>query len=578
MIRKLVRSMLTAQILSALTVSLCLLIDNVMVSRFLGTKAIAAYGYANPILLVIGALGSMLAAGIQMACSKSLGRGRKEETDAGFSSAVAVTLCISLFFMLVVLLFRGPLARLMGAGYRDLELHRMTKDYMAGFVVGAPGSMGALVLIPFLQIAGQSNLLIAAVLAMTVSDIALDLLNVYVLKWGMFGMGLASSLSYYIAMLFAAYYFLSSRCIFRFSLKAVSRRKIAELFTSGVPTVFNMASSVVMIFAMNQLLKRLGGTAAVAAFTVVTTIGNSVNCITTGIGGVSITLSGVFFHEEDRHALREVFSLLCRYSVVLGLAMGLLLLVASPLLVGIFIARDVPERAMAVLGLRLFGAGLVPCCLNNALKNLYQATGRIVLTELISVFECAVFPVLSAFLMSRFLGISGVWFYFVLGELLALVSIGLYIRCVSKVPPWRGDAALLLSPDFGVAEENLLELNLASMKDVQSAVRQIEGFCSARGLDPRSTNHIALCVEEMASNVIKHGFSFDNKPHHLSVRLLRKPKKWVLRFRDDCTAFDPVHYVPAEGESSLGLRIVRAMAKDIRYTSSLSLNNLIIRF
>ena len=578
MIRKLVRSMLTAQILSALTVSLCLLIDNVVISRFLGTKAIAAYGFANPVLLVIGALGSMLAAGIQLACSRSLGRGLKEETDAGYSSAVAVTGCLSVFFVLLVLLFRGPVASLMGAGTQDPELHGMTKDYLAGFVVGAPGSMGALVLIPFLQIAGQSNLLIAAVLAMTVSDIALDLLNVYVLKWGMFGMGLASSLSYYIAMLFAAYYFLSSRCIFRFSLKLVTRRKIAELFTSGIPTVFNMASSVVMIFAMNQLLSGLGGTAAVAAFTVVTTVGNSVNCITTGIGGVSLTLSGVFFHEEDRHALREVFSLLCRYSVVLGLAMGVLLLAAAPLFVGIFIAGDVPERAMAVLGLRLFGAGLVPCCLNNALKNLYQATGRVRLTELISVLEGAVFPVLAAFLMSRILGMDGVWFYFVLGELLALAAVSLYVYAQTKSPPWRGDAALLLSPDFGVQDKHLLELDLASMDQLIPAVREIEGFCASRGLDPKTTNHIALCVEEMASNVIQHGFSHDDKPHHLSIRLLHKKDRWVLRFRDDCTAFDPVQYVPADQESAIGLRIVMGMADEVRYTSSLSLNNLIIHF
>ena len=42
MIRKLIRQMLTAQIFSALTVSLCLLIDSIMISRFLGEKAIAA--------------------------------------------------------------------------------------------------------------------------------------------------------------------------------------------------------------------------------------------------------------------------------------------------------------------------------------------------------------------------------------------------------------------------------------------------------------------------------------------------------------------------------------------------------
>ena len=42
MIRKLTRQMLTAQIFAALTVSLCLMIDSVMISRFLGEEAIAA--------------------------------------------------------------------------------------------------------------------------------------------------------------------------------------------------------------------------------------------------------------------------------------------------------------------------------------------------------------------------------------------------------------------------------------------------------------------------------------------------------------------------------------------------------
>ena len=90
MIRKLVRQMLTAQILSALTVSLCLLIDSVMISRFLGETAIAAYGLSNPVLLAIGAIGTLLAAGVQVVCSKALGRGSQEEANAGYSSAVAV--------------------------------------------------------------------------------------------------------------------------------------------------------------------------------------------------------------------------------------------------------------------------------------------------------------------------------------------------------------------------------------------------------------------------------------------------------------------------------------------------------
>ena len=88
MIRKLIRQMLTAQILSALTVSLCLLIDSIMIGQFLGVDAIAAYGLANPLLLVIGAIGSMLSAGVQVVCSRSIGKGSQKETNAGYSSAM----------------------------------------------------------------------------------------------------------------------------------------------------------------------------------------------------------------------------------------------------------------------------------------------------------------------------------------------------------------------------------------------------------------------------------------------------------------------------------------------------------
>ena len=54
MIKKLVGQMLAAQILSALTVSLCLLIDNLMIGRFLGEGALSAYGLAGPVLLCRG--------------------------------------------------------------------------------------------------------------------------------------------------------------------------------------------------------------------------------------------------------------------------------------------------------------------------------------------------------------------------------------------------------------------------------------------------------------------------------------------------------------------------------------------
>ena len=576
MIRKLVRQMLTAQVFSALTVSLCLLIDSIMISRFLHEDGIAAYGLANPLLLAIGAIGTLLAAGIQVVCSRALGRGSQEEANAGYSSAIAVTLAISLTFTAAVVLFRNLLAQAMGAGDSGI-LFKYTADYLMGYSLGAPGSVGALVLVPFLQMAGQSKLLIAAVATMTVTDIGLDILNALVLKWGMFGMGLASALSYYAAMVVAMTYFLSRDSVFRFSRKGVSMSRIRELFRSGIPAGANMAASVILVFLMNRLLRALGaadgGTYLLAAYTVIMSIGNTANCITTGIGGVSLTLCGIFFHEEDRTALRESVKLLCIRGVFLGIAVGVLLIIFAPPLIGLFIAEAGPAQQAGILGLRLFAVGLIPCCINNALKYAYQGMGRNGLTVTISLLEGTVFPILAAFVLSRFIHATGAWFGFAVGEILMLLAAGLLILRKTGKKPWEDDAFLLLKRDFGAAKDQTLEMNITSMEEVAAAAQSAEQFCMERGQDERISKHISLCIEEMAGNVISHGFA-DDKGHHLSVRLLNKEDRWVLRFRDDCRAFNPVNYVPTSSEDAIGIRLVMALAGEVHYTYSMNLNNL----
>ena len=575
MIRKLIRQMLAAQILSALTVSLCLLIDSIMIGRFLGVDAIAAYGLANPLLLVIGAVGTMLSAGVQVACSRSLGKGSREETDIGFSSAIGIAVLVSGAFLVLALLLREPLATLMGAG-SDGALFEDTRDYIAGFSIGAPGSMGALILVPFLQMAGESGLLVAAVLTMTLADVGLDLLNVLVFQGGMFGMGLASSLSYYAALMVGGVYFFRKKCVFSFSFSRIRKDKIRELLVSGVPSVFTMASTVVLTFVLNRLLLGTGGSTAVAAYSVIATIGNSANCISTGVGGVSLTVAGILANEEDRTGLKDMLGCMTRWAWGLGLAMTLLLLALAPVFVSLFIPEAGPSRDMAILGTRLFALGLAPCCFINALKNIYQGIGRVRLTECLSVVEGAVLPSLTAWVLSAPFGVTGIWFFSVTAEMLTLLGLCLLIR--KRNGSFRLDAEhfLLLPKTFGVPAEDLLEAPITSLGDVNRVSEEARQFCRAHGNSPLMSNRIALCVEEMGNNTVQYGFDGRND-RHLSVRLQHKEDRWILRFRDDCRSFDPVRYA-TEGaaKDGIGIRLVRGVADEVRYTYSMNLNNLMI--
>ena len=64
MIKKLFQQMIISQIVSSMAVTLCLLVDSIMIGRFLGVDSMAAYGLANPVLLIFAAFGALLSSGI----------------------------------------------------------------------------------------------------------------------------------------------------------------------------------------------------------------------------------------------------------------------------------------------------------------------------------------------------------------------------------------------------------------------------------------------------------------------------------------------------------------------------------
>ena len=137
-----------------------------------------------------------------------------------------------------------------------------------------------------------------------------------------------------------------------------------------------MAAGMVMVFALNKILLGTGGSDAVAAFSVINSIGNTSNCVSTGVGGVALTLTGIFYNEEDRSGLKILSRHLGRYSVILGAVVGLLMVIFARPTVGLFIPNAGALQDLAVLGVRLFAGGLILRCINNALKNAYQAVMR----------------------------------------------------------------------------------------------------------------------------------------------------------------------------------------------------------
>ncbi|MBQ8119767.1 MAG: ATP-binding protein [Ruminococcus sp.] len=578
MINKLFKQMLLTQILSAMTVTLCMLIDSMMIGKFLGVDSMTAYGLATPVLLVFAALGCLISAGVQVMCGKTMGSGDKQGTNACFTVSVVLAAAISVIGMAAVLIFTDPICTMLGAGKpsADNEVFRLTRDYLRGFIIGAPAFIAAQIMVPYMQMSGSRIRLVVAVAAMTVGDIVLDILNVAVFKKGTFGMGLASSLSYYIAFVIGVAYFFKKSCIFRFSFKLVSFKVCARLVKDGVPTLINQVSLVLLTFVLNKLLLDVSGNHAVAAYSVISTVGNICYAFSSGIAAVALTLSAIFYGDEDSTALKKLVKIMSCYAVVICTVVTVIVLIAAKPLVTMFLS-DPEAKDMAVSGLRLFVLSLVACALNTSFKNYYQGIERVKLTMTISVFQNFALTALSAFVLSRFIGVTGIWLGFLCGEGITLLCIALVVFMKNKKFEISAQSFAMLPDKLGAQVQDCFESSITKPDGVVEVSQQADEFCRTHGLSSRISSMIALCIEEMANNIAYHGFK-GRKEHSIDVRVMLKNGSPVLRIRDNCPNFDPVKYMELHESDDplahIGIRMVMKLVKDANYVNSLGLNNL----
>ena len=599
MIRKLFQQMVASQIVSAMAVTLCLLIDSIMIGRFLGVDAMAAYSLTSPVLLAFAAFGSLLSTGIQVVCSKAMGTGDEQKINRCFSLSIIVAVIFSLIGVAVILIFSGQLTSLLGAE-EGTEVYRLTKRYLIGFVIGAPAFVGAQILVPFLQMSGQRVRLVTAVLTMTVVDIIADLLNVFVFKWDTLGMGLASTVSYFVAVGIGVVYFFQKKCVYKFTKKDLGNGLFKEMAMGGIPTVVNQISLVLLVFIINRTMLRVGEAAAVAAYSVVSTVANLGYCLGNGISEVSLMLTGIFYIEEDEKNLKEIVKQQTWFAVVIDAVVMVLFLIFAGLLAKLFVfPGDTPEEILraeqtvsyATVGLRMFAICLIPSSINAAFKKYYQAIGQIRFSEILSVVQNLAFPALVVLSLGNIFhanwganaGTIGVWLSYVIGETLTLLFIAIYVKKKSGHKFCSLDSFACLPAGFGAAKGESLEIVITKPEDVGAAAVAATEFCKNKGENAKKTMYTSLCIEEMANNILKYGFR-DGKNNRIDIRLVRKENDdLILRIRDNCEGFDPVNYYEMakpdmdDPARHIGIRMVFKMVKDVKYVNSLGLNNLTVR-
>ena len=91
-----------------------------------------------------------------------------------------------------------------------------------------------------------------------------------------------------------------------------------------------------------------------------------------------------------------------------------------------------------------------------------------------------------------------------------------------KHVPRNLDEVMFIKKGFGVAPEDVLDISISTLDGAANAAARIQEFCAEHSMDKKSSYYSALCVEEIAANIVQRGFNADKK----TVWLRRGNETW----------------------------------------------------
>ncbi len=559
--------------------------DGIIIGQYLGVDSVAAFGIVSPLIAVYAMSGAVISAGARKRYIRHIGQGNTEKAQAVFSLSCVLAVGIAVFAMLMIIVFSTPITRLLGAKGSAADLLPKARSYLIGVTIGLPARNLMWVLWILMAVDSDRNLPIISSVVMAVSNILLDLFVVKVLHGHTFAMGLVTSVCYVLAIFVLLTHFRRKNRLLKFSLRNLPWQETTHVFQLGSYSGICKISTMLRGSYMNNLLAVIASTTAIAAYSVHRQTGILLGPLMISMADTVSVLAGLLNAERDRPMLKKLLSTAVKANLIVTLAVSCLLFVFAGHYAALFIAGDTATMGLAKEAVRAYSIGMVIYGLNSIYFYYLQSTGKKVLASVTGFLLEGGFMIASAAVLSRFIGARAVWFAFPATQLIMLIYYTVIYNYQSrKMGIWQlrmSDQILLLPKDFDVPQEDQLEVSITTLDEVMGLSQQVWDFCDRHDCDERRKYLLSLAVEEMAGNVIEHGFTKDSRQHSVDVRIVKDKDSYILRIRDDCLIFDPIGrlelYSNEDMTKHIGIRMIVNMSQEVRHTCFLKLNNLFVK-
>lgn len=394
-------------------------VDGVFVSNCVGSDAFAAVNLIMPIIMILGSVGFMIGTGGSAIVSKTLGEGKKEKANEYFSMLVYLCVVSGVILSVIGIIFTGPIAVLLGAKgsiAKDCVTYGRTVFFMLTglFLQNAFQS--------FLVVAEKPKLGLFVTVLAGFTNMFLDFLFVYVLRFGVFGAALATGISQFVGSVIPIIYFASGKNnVLKLTKCRFNKDIIIKTCINGSSEmVTNMSMSLVNILYNMQLMKYIG-TNGVVAYGIIMYVGFIFVGTYMGYAVGSAPVISYHYGAGNKDELKNLFKRSLTIIIVSSVVMTFIAEIIAGYLAGIFVSYDNNLLELTTEAIRIYAVSYLISGVNIFASSFFTALNNGVVSAVISFMRMFVFQIVMILLLPVVLEISGIWTAVIAAEVLSVV-------------------------------------------------------------------------------------------------------------------------------------------------------------
>lgn len=416
--KKAVKKLAYPIIISMLLIMSNNLIDSIWVAG-LGPEPLAAIGFVTPLFLILAGIGTGIGAGVNSLISRYVGSKNQLKANEAAVQSVVLGIIVSIIVTVIFVVILEPTLYIMGAK----EVFNYAIDYGRPLFIF---SMVTILPVAYAGIFRAEGDIKRATLPMCISAILnmiLDPIFIYTLNLGITGAAIATLISIFIELLIILYWmFIKKDTYFKYTFKnfKINWGMYKEILNVGIPAGLEELLMAVVAIAVNLIFEIVGGTSAVATYTIVMRLISIAIMPTIGIATSTITVVGIAYGACNFKNIK----IATRYSIKLGLIFSivtsLIFIVFSNQIAFLFSYSANSSSLAPTISyiLNFVWLFIIPVAFGATASYAFQGMGKGITSFLLTMQREAILVIIFTFILGicLSLGVRGVYYGLIIGN------------------------------------------------------------------------------------------------------------------------------------------------------------------